>query len=307
MHILITGHLGYIGPIAVRLFKAAGHRVSGLDVGYFRDCLSPGQQAVAPDHEIVRDVRDALAEDFSGVDAVVHLAGENISARRWTRAQKERIRSSRVDNTMLLCTTLASLDAPPRVLLCGSALGYYGDRASELLGEDSDPGEDFLGRVTWEWERATLGATSAGIRVLNLRFGLVLTATGGLLGRMLPLFRFGLGGRLGSGKQYMSWISRHDAVRAMVHLLEAPDVSGPVNISSPAPVTNSQFTKTLAKAVKRPALFWVPELALRISQGQITESVMASARMDATKLAASGFSFEHPDLDSALSWALGDR
>jgi hypothetical protein len=299
MKVLISGSTGLIGSALMSGFGVAGHEAVRL--------VRPG--STAPGESVAWDPTTQTVDRaaLEGFDAVVHLAGENISGRRWTRDQKERIRSSRVDDTMLLCTTLASLKAPPRVLLCGSALGYYGDRGPELLGEDSGPGDDFLGRVTWEWERATLGATSAGIRVLNLRFGLVLTATGGLLVRMLPLFRFGLGGRLGNGKQYMSWISRHDAVRAMMHLVEAGDISGPVNISSPAPVTNSQFTKTLAQAVRRPALFWVPELALRISQGQITESVMASARMDATKLVASGFSFEHPDLESALSWALGDR
>ncbi|HJO82730.1 MAG: DUF1731 domain-containing protein [SAR202 cluster bacterium] len=186
-------------------------------------------------------------------------------------------------------------------------MGFYGDCGSETLLEELEPGNDFLEQVTWEWEKAALGATTAGIRVINLRFGLVLTAEGGLLGRMLPLFRLGIGDRLGSGSQYMSWISRHDAVQAMVHLLDADEVVGPVSISSPNPLPNAEFTKALAKAVRRPALFPVPRFALRMSQGQITESVMASARMDPSKLTASRFAFEHPDIESALTWALDNR
>ena len=296
MRVLVSGSTGLIGSSLVRSLESGGHDVRRL--------LRPQSRTSA--NGIMWDpaARSLDRRQIEGFDAVVHLAGENIADRRWSAAQMARIRDSRIRSTTLLAETLASLDSPPSVLACASAGGYYGDRGDELLDEESSPGAGYLAAVTKEWEDATGPAASAGIRVVNLRIGVVLTAAGGMLSRVLPIFKLGLGGRLGSGSQYMSWLTRSDVVDATVWTLEHEDVSGPVNVSTPNPVTNSEFTRALGRAVRRPAVLAVPSFALRLAQGDLAEVVTSSARMDPTRLRESGFEFEHPEIDGALEWAL---
>ena len=298
MRVLVSGSTGLIGSSLVRSLESGGHDVVRL--------LRPQSRTSA--NGIMWDpaARSLEPGELEGFDAVVHLSGENIANRRWSAAQMARIKDSRIGSTTLLAETLASLDSPPSVLACASAGGYYGDRGDVLLDEESSPGAGFLAAATKEWEDATGPAASAGIRVATLRIGVVLTAAGGMLSRVLPIFKLGLGGRLGSGSQYMSWLTRSDVVDAIFWTLEHEDMSGPVNVSSPDPVTNSEFTRALGSAVRRPAVLAVPAFALRLAQGDLAEVVTSSARMDPARLRESGFEFGHPEIDEALEWALGD-
>ena len=298
MRVLVSGSTGLIGSSLVRSLESGGHDVVRL--------LRPQSRASA--NGIMWDPAAGSLDprEIECFDAVVHLSGENIANRRWSEAQMARIRDSRIGSTTLLSETLASLDSPPSVLACASAGGYYGDRGVELLDEDASVGTGFMAEATKEWEDATGPAASAGIRVVNLRIGVVLTADGGMLSRVLPIFKLGLGGRLGSGSQYMSWLTRSDVIDATVWTLEHDDLSGPVNVSSPNPVTNKEFTRALGRALRRPAVLVVPTFALRIMQGDLSEVVMSSARMAPARLRESGFEFRHPEIDGALEWALGD-
>ncbi len=298
MRVLVSGSSGLIGSMLVRTLGAGGNEVVRL--------LRPQSPGSAPGILWDPVAGNLDRREIEGFDAVVHLAGENIANRRWSAAQMARIKDSRIGSTRLLAETLARLESPPSVFACASAGGYYGDRGSEVLDEDSHPGTGFMANSTKEWEDAAGAAAAAGVRVVNLRIGVVLTAAGGMLARVLPIFRLGLGGRLGSGSQFMSWLTRSDAVDAIVWTLQRDDLSGPFNVSSPNPVTNSEFTRTLARALGRPAAFWVPEVALRIVQGELAEVVTSSARMDPARLTASGFEFRHPEIDGALRWALTD-
>lgn len=295
MQVAITGASGLIGTALRRSLEAAGHtpipltrRPDGSGIGW-----DPAAGEI-----------DAAA--LEGIDAVVHLAGEPIAGLRWTDAKKKAIRDSRIDGTTLLASTLAGLKRPPSVLLSGSAIGYYGDRGDEILTEDSTPGDDFLASVCRQWEAATAPAHDAGITVATLRTGLVLSPDGGLLGRLLPLFKWGLGGRLGRGRQYMSWISIDDHVAAMSALLADP-VSGPVNLTAPAPVTNREFTRVLASALNRPAVFTVPSFAPRLALGaELADSLLfSSARVEPVRLVDLGFAFSHDTLDEALAHLVG--
>lgn len=238
--------------------------------------------------------------DGTGWDAVVHLAGENIAG-RWTPARKARIRDSRVQGTRLLSEALARLATPPRVLLCASATGFYGDRGAEWLDERSAPGSGFLADVCREWEAAAAPAAALGIRVAHLRLGVVLTRAGGALAKMLPVFRAGLGGRVGSGRQFWSWVAIDDAVGAFLHALGSDQLSGPVNVVSPQPVTNLEFTRTLGAVLKRPACCPVPAFAVRLLFGEMGEAtLLSSARVRPARLEQSGYSFRHPGLEEAL-------
>jgi hypothetical protein len=243
---------------------------------------------------------------LEGVDAVVHLAGESIAAGRWTAERKRRIRASRVDGTRLLAGALGQLTRKPAVLVSASAIGIYGDRNDEELDEGSAPGSGFLADVGRDWEAATETAAAAGIRVVLARMGIVLAREGGALGKMLPPFRLGLGGPLGRGSQWMSWITREDAVAAILATLERPGLAGPVNTVAPAPVTNAEFTRLLAAAVSRPALFPVPALALELLFGEMArEALLASQRVVPRKLLAAGFRFADPVLGPALRRVVG--
>jgi uncharacterized protein len=241
------------------------------------------------------------AAAISGFDAVIHLAGESVVG-RWTTAKKSAIRDSRVVGTRNLATALAQCEAKPRVFICASAIGFYGDRGDEVLREESAAGQGFLPAVCREWEDASRIAAEAGIRTVNIRTGLVLSAQGGALAKMMTPFKLGLGGRLGSGRQWMSWIHLDDMVGAIQHLLQTESVSGPVNLVGANPVRNAEFTKVLASVLRRPAIFPVPELALRLAFGKeaAEEMFLASQRVQPGKLESSGYRFRFRELRAAL-------
>ena len=242
---------------------------------------------------------------LAGLDAAIHLGGANLAGHRWTAAWKREIRLSRVDSTRALARALVALPQPPHTLLVASAVGIYGDRGDELLDENSQVGKGFLADVCQEWEDAARPAVEAGIRVVNLRFGVVLGPGPGALAKMLPIFRLGLGGRLGSGRQWMSWISLADTVAAVLFALDTPTLAGPVNLTAPQPATNAEFTRALARAVHRPAVLPAPAFALRLALGAMAdEALLSSARVVPSSLLNAGFQFAHPTLDSALAGAL---
>ena len=243
---------------------------------------------------------------LEAIDVVVHLAGENIASGRWTAEKKARIRDSRVKGTRLLSETLSRLTQPPRVLVAASAIGFYGDRGDELLTEVSPRGSGFLAEVCQEWEQATQPASQRGIRVVNLRFGVILSPAGGALAKMLTPFRMGVGGKIGSGRQYMSWIALDDATGAVQHALANGSLHGPVNGVAPRPVTNLEFTKTLGRVLVRPTILPMPVFAARLAFGEMAnELLLASARVEPSALVKGGYVFGHPDLEGALRFLLG--
>jgi uncharacterized protein (TIGR01777 family) len=243
---------------------------------------------------------------LEGLDAVVHLAGENIADGRWTDEKKRRIRESRVQGTRALCEALAQLENKPKVLVCASAIGYYGDRGETLVDENSSAGGGFLSDVCQEWEQATEPARKAGIRVVNLRIGVVLSPKGGALAKMLLPFQMGAGGNLGSGKQYMSFVALDDVVGAIYHALTTESLSGPVNAVAPNPVRNSEFTKALGKVLHRPTIAPVPAFGARLLFGEMADALLlSSTRVAPTRLLESGYKFQCPDIDSALRHVLG--
>ncbi len=293
----MSGAGGLIGTALVRRLAANGHRVSAL----VRRAPGPG--------EIGWDPAGGRLDpkDLEGIDAVVHLAGETVGT-RWTAGRKARIRSSRVRGTRLLSEAIARASSRPAVLVSASAVGIYGNRGDEVLDEESplgDPGQDFLAAVGQEWEAAADPARAAGVRVVHPRFGVVLSRDGGALGKMLLPFRLGLGGRLGGGSQWLSWISIDDTVSAVLHLVGSDTIRGPVNVTAPEPVRNRDFTRTLGRALSRPTPFPVPSAALRLGLGEMADAtLLASARVVPRRLLASAFRFAHPDLESALTHVL---
>ncbi|MCX6907006.1 MAG: TIGR01777 family oxidoreductase [Verrucomicrobia bacterium] len=276
MKILLTGAGGLVGSALVPLLTAGGHNITRLSYS------QPWP-------------------DLAGHDAVVHLAGENIATGHWTPEKKARIRDSRVEVTRRLCETVARLASPPRVFVCASAVGYYGNRGDELLHEESAPGAGFLAEVCRDWEVATKPAADAGIRVVNLRFGVILSATGGALAKMLTPFKFGVGGVIGDGRQWMSWITLDDVIGVIGDALANGTLHGPVNVVAPQPVTNREFTKTLGRVLGRPTVFPIPAFALRLAFGEMADALLLSSqRMEPAKLVASGYRFRFPELDGAL-------
>ena len=303
MRILITGSSGLIGSALRPAFAAAGHSVVRL----VRSGQG-GQQGQAED-AILWDPQSGMEPGerarLEGLDAVVHLAGESIAGGRWTADRKAKIRDSRVPVTRFLATLLAGLSHPPRVMVAASAVGYYGDRGDELLTEESPAGTGFLAELCQEWEQAAEPAREKGIRVVNLRIGLVLSGAGGALKKMLPPFRLGLGGVVGGGRQYWSWISIDDLVSVFQHVLSADALRGPVNAVAPAPVTNREFTKTLGRVLSRPTIFSVPSFAARLAFGEMAdELLLASQRVKPARLIESGYNFRRADLEAALEQAL---
>ncbi len=291
MHVAITGATGLIGSPLVSALRASGHSVTRL----VRSSPATGDRLWDP----AAGVLDASALD--GVDAVVHLAGAGIGDRRWTAEYKSLIRSSRVASTELLARTIAGMSHGPKVLLSGSAIGIYGNRGDETLDESSTLGTGFLAEVCKDWEAATAPAEQAGTRVVHLRTGIVLTPQGGALKKLLPLFRFGLGGRFGNGRQWQSWISIDDEIAAIIALLTA-DVQGPVNLTAPHPVTNADFSSTLARVLKRPAFLPVPSFGPGIAVGrELAENLLFhSQRVLPTTLSGTGYRFAHEHLEDAL-------
>ncbi|MCI5168482.1 MAG: TIGR01777 family protein [Candidatus Electrothrix sp. GM3_4] len=289
MNILISGASGLIGTEVARSLAEQGHRVLALS----------RNDNHAPYWDIARKIVQ-LGED-DRIDVVIHLAGENVAQGRWTAEKKERILQSRVEGTRLLAEFFAAAAYKPRLMLSASAIGFYGERGNEELDEGSKKGTGFLADVSKAWEEATQPATAAGIRVVNARFGMVLSPDGGALVKMLAPFRMGLGGPVGNGSQYMSWVSLHDVAPAITHIIEQEDLHGPVNIVAPHPVTNQQFTRVLGKALRRPAFFPVPKFFLSFFLGEMAQELLfASTRVYPRKLQDSEYVFARPDLESSL-------
>jgi uncharacterized protein len=297
LRVLLSGSSGLVGSALLSALRANGHEVKRLVRG-----------AVTVLDQIPWNPAEPLApESVSGFDAVVHLAGESIVG-RWTEAKKRRIMDSRVPATRYLAAALAKAQRRPRVFVCASAIGYYGDRGDEILREDSPSGEGFGAELCRQWEAAAQSAADAGIRTVQIRVGIVLSAAGGALRKMLPPFRMGVGGNMGSGLQWMSWVDLRDVVGAIQHLIAADAIHGPVNMVSPNPVRNAEFTKALASVLHRPAIFPMPAFAARLAFGQMAdELLLASQRVQPEKLTASGYKFQNPDLRSALESILGNR
>jgi len=297
VRVVVTGSSGLIGGALVRALRARGAEVTTL---VRRPPAGPGEVRWDP----AAGSLDGAVLD--GAVAVVHLAGAGIGDRRWSTARRHELVTSRVASTSLLARTLAELERPPEVMVSASAVGYYGDRGDEELTEDSDPGPGFLADVCRQWEEATVAASEAGLRVVRLRSGVVLSADGGALARQLPLFRLGLGGRLGDGRQWLSWISLTDEVRAILHVLDERSLRGAVNATAPEPVTNRRFTAALGAALHRPAVLAVPGLALRLALGGdlASEMVLAGQRVLPARLLGAGFGFHHRTVDLALAAAL---
>lgn len=295
--VLVTGSSGLIGSALVSYFEQNGWTVVRL-------VRSQPQQASELYWEPLAGVLEP--ESLEGFDAVVHLAGENISAGRWTPERKTAIYESRVQGTRLLSETLVQLSHPPKVLACASAIGYYGDRGDEILTEESPPGSGFLAQVCEAWEAAADIARQRKIRVVHLRFGIVLSARGGALARMLPLFKMGLGGKLGKGEQYMSWIALDDVVEAIAFILATESLQGAINIVAPQPVRNREFTEVLGRVLGRPTFFSVPAFVLKLLLGEMAEELLlSSTRVKPTRLLTAGYSFRYPDLEGALQHVLG--
>ena len=291
MHVAITGSTGLVGSALVDFLAAEGHRTLRL----VRGAAEAGEASWDP----LGGTIDAAA--LEGLDAVIHLAGENIAAARWSAAQKKRIYHSRVDGTRLLCETLANMARPPKVFLSASAIGYYGDRGDEVLDEGSGAGEGFLAQAVRDWEAAAGPAADAELRVVFLRFGMILSPRGGALAKMLTPFRLGAGGRVGNGRQYWSWVSLDDAIGAIHHALFTDQLSGPVNVVAPNAVTSLEFTKTLGRVLSRPTWFPMPAFAARLALGEMADAILLSSeRVEPVRLKESGYEFRHPTLEAAL-------
>src|SRR6266446_2698023 len=285
MKILISGSHGLVGTALMKSLEPEGHEIFRL-VRHAPNSRSEIEWS--PDRYSI-----ALAR-LEGFDAVVHLAGESIAEGRWSDEKKKRIRESRVKGTKLLGDALANLSNPPRTLVSASAIGYYGNRGDEVLTESSTPGDGFLAEVCVEWEKATALATEKGIRVVNTRFGVILDAHGGALAKMLPPFRMGIGGKIGSGKQWMSWIALDDVVGGIKFALTNETLSVPVNFVAPNPVTNSEFTKTLGKALSRPTLFPIPAFGVRLVFGEMADALLLSSqRVAPASLVTAGYQFQY--------------
>ncbi len=303
MKVLVSGSSGLVGTALVEALGRDAHTVARLvrtEGAARKAALGPGQPATEVRWDPVSGELDAAAAE--GADAVVHLAGASIAERRWSGARKRLLRASRVDATRHVVSALAKLARPPQVFLSASAVGYYGDRGDEELTEQSGPGNDFLAGLARDWEAEAARAEQFGARTVMLRFGVILSLRGGALPRMLTPFRLGLGGRLGSGKQWMSWVTLNEIVEIIRYALVTPHVRGPVNAVAPRPVRNAEFTATLGKVLRRPAIFPAPAVALRLALGEMADgALLASQRVLPRKLQQLGYSFQQPELGPALS------
>ncbi|MEU8676786.1 TIGR01777 family oxidoreductase [Streptomyces sp. NPDC048560] len=293
--IAVTGSTGLIGAALVRSLLTDGHEVVRL---VRRPATAGDEVEWDPKRQYV-DVAGLV-----GCDAVVHLAGAGVGDRRWTEAYKREIRESRVLGTAAIAEAVASLDTPPKLLLSGSAIGYYGDTGDRAVDESAPPGEGFLPSVCVEWEEAATAAQEAGVRTVFGRTGLVVAREGGAWGRLFPLFKAGLGGRLGNGRQFWSFIALHDHIAALRHIIDTPALSGPVNLTGPDPVTNREVTAAMGRVLHRPALFTAPAPALRVALGGFATDVLGSQRVLPGQLLDSGFSFAFPGIDAAIRAAL---
>lgn len=293
MNVVITGASGLVGAALTSFLTSGGDRVVRL----VRSQPRPGAAEVRWDP--VKGEIDTAA--LEGCDAVVHLAGENVASGRWTPERKAKIRDSRIQGTRTLCEALARLTRPPRVLVSASAIGYYGDRGTEVLREESAPGTGFLAEVCLDWEAATEPALRTSMRVVHARIGVVLSPAGGALAKMLPPFKLGVGGVIGSGAQFMSWIALDDVIGAIYYAIVTETLHGPVNLVAPQAVTNRAFTKTLGQVLRRPTVFPMPAFAARFAFGEMADALLlASARVEPACLTATRYPFRHPALEGAL-------
>ncbi|NOY42330.1 MAG: TIGR01777 family protein [Planctomycetes bacterium] len=297
--ILVTGSSGLIGTALVATLEADGHQI----VRAVRRPVKDPRKEIHWNPALGQIDHDRL----EGLDAVVHLAGASIAGKRWTSAYKKELLDSRTQGTMLLSKAIAGLKRKPAVFACASAIGLYGDRGNEQLTESSPVGNGFLPEVCLQWEQACEAARDAEIRVVNMRFGVVLSPDGGALEKMLTPFKLGAGGILGNGRQYFSWIALADAIQAIQFVLNTAALTGPVNLVSPHPVTNRDFTKTLGQALSRPTIFPMPAFAARLLFGEMADALLlASARVVPQKLADAGYDFQYPTLEVALRHLLGE-
>ncbi len=299
--VVVAGASGLIGSALVPALRRRGYEVRRLvrrpPAPEEPDAYRWDPQAGALDPTVLE-----------GVDVVVHLGGANIASGRWSARRKREIRESRVGSTHLLARTIAAMDDPPRAWLCASAIGYYGDRGDELLDEGSPAGQGFLCEVCQAWEAACQPARDAGVRVVNMRIGVVLARSGGLLARLLPVFRLGLGGRVGSGQQYISWIAIDDVVSAVLFLADRSDIAGPVHVVAPHPVTNAEFTRTLARVLRRPAVLPVPGWVVELIAGEMGRRLaLESTRVVPRVLERAGFRWQYAQLEPALRHLLSRR
>jgi len=296
MKVLVTGATGLVGKALVADLRKHGHEVLRL---------IRGNPVEADDLTWDPDNRNLPKSRLEGLDAVVHLAGENIAAKRWNVAVKERLRRSRVETTKFLCETLCQLKTPPKTLICASAIGFYGDRGQEILTESAAGGTGFLADLVRDWEASCEPARKQGIRVVNLRIGVVLSPDGGGLKAMLTPFRMGVGGIMGSGRQYWSWVALDDVVGAIQHCLANSKITGPINVTAPNPVTNREFTKTLGSVLGRPTILPMPALAARFALGEMAKDLLlASSRVMPYRLSESSYQFQYPSLEGALQHLL---
>jgi uncharacterized protein (TIGR01777 family) len=296
MKILIAGASGLVGSALVPKLKAAGAEVTPL----VRSAAKSGEIEWHPDRGSI----DTPA--LEGFDAVINLAGDGIANGRWTEEKKRRIVDSRVNGTRLLSETMANLSRKPATFINASAIGFYGNRGDELVDEDSGPGEGFLAGVCRQWESATAPAEQAGIRVVKLRLGVILTKDGGIMGSMLAPFKLGLGGKVGSGKQVISWVAMDDVVAAISFILQNESARGPINVVAPHPATNEEFTKTLGRVLSRPTFMTMPAFAARLAFGEMADEMMLSSTRVAGKvLNDAGFKFQFPELEGAVRAMLG--
>jgi uncharacterized protein (TIGR01777 family) len=296
MKILIAGASGLIGSALIPALEAEGAEVTRL----VRSFAGVGEIEWHPNQDQIDSAR------LKGFDAVINLAGENIAAGRWTDDQKRKIRDSRVNGTHLLSEAIAKLSKRPGVFVCASATGIYGDRGDEILDEQSDSGGGFLAGVCREWEMAAGPVIQAGVRTVNLRFGPILAREGGMLAKLLTPFKMGMGGKVGSGKQYISWVAIDDAVSAIKLALHDESIRGPLNVVSPNPVTNEVFTKTLGHVLSRPTALAMPAFAVKLAFGEMAdEMLLTSQRVTPKKLIGAGYEFQQPELEGALRRYLG--
>jgi len=293
MRIAVSAASGQIGSALTRDLEAGGADVVRL---VRREARTPAEISWNP-----LEAGGLSPAAMRGIDAVIHLSGAPIAPRRWTSARKAVLRASRIRSTTTIAAAMAGAEPRPGVLLCASAAGYYGITGERIVDESAPAGQGFLAGLVRDWEAAAEPARAAGIRVASFRSGAVLSPKGGLLGSLLPPFRLGLGAKIGSGRQYLSWISITDEVRAIEFLLRSADASGPFNLTAPVPVTNAEFTRALAGALGRPAAFTLPPAALKVALGEVTDELLGSARVVPARLQAAGFRFDHPDIATALA------
>lgn len=298
MRVAISGASGLVGTALIASLLRAGHQ----PVRMVRRQSSGSEPTISWNPE----AHYVDAQALEGIDAIVHLAGEGIADGRWTPQRKARIRDSRVQGTRLLCETLAQMANPPRIFICASAVGFYGDRGDEVLDETSSPGNSFLATLCKDWEESTEPARRKGIRVANLRLGVILSPKSGALAKMLLPFKMGVGGVVGSGRQYLSWIVLDDVVGSIEHVLGNETLSGPINVTAPHPVTNTEFTMTLGKVLGRPTIFPMPAFAARLAFGEMAEEMLlGGAKVIPSRLQQSGYQFQQPELESGLRSLLG--